>query len=279
MLKITGSLRFSGRRSRTGWTLPTAPTARLRQQRWIRLLAAGLGVCVGRCMWQRRSRGRNAEQRGIAVANPTRLLAHCGLADRGTRPAGYGPCGPRGPGHRSPELLRTSAQRARDPPRLPGVRTLLAGLYRQRRPRQRLGDEELRLRAGRHRPPGPASGESGPDRRGAAGRPSPRQCRSTAAPGHREAAVGHDLRACRRRLVAGRGRQDIWTGCSGAATGSATPWGGGWKATRANALPTAAPPPICCRRLWPTPPASPPWPLHGQSCSARSALPPTMPLS
>jgi CubicO group peptidase (beta-lactamase class C family) len=44
MLKITGSLRFLDRPSRTGWTSPTAPTARLRQ-RWTRLLAAGL-ACV-----------------------------------------------------------------------------------------------------------------------------------------------------------------------------------------------------------------------------------------
>ena len=45
MLKTTGSLRFSDRPSRTGWTSPTAPTARLRQRRWTRLLAAGL-ACV-----------------------------------------------------------------------------------------------------------------------------------------------------------------------------------------------------------------------------------------
>ena len=162
-------------------------------------------VCVGRCMHQPRPPERTADQHGIAVANPTRLLAHGGLADRGTRPARDGPCGPGGSEHRSPELLPTSAQRACDPPRLHGVRTLLARLHRQRRPRQPLGDQELRLRAGRHRPAGPTSGESGPNRRGAAGRPSPRQRGSAAAPGHREAAVGHDLRACRRRLVAGRG--------------------------------------------------------------------------
>jgi CubicO group peptidase (beta-lactamase class C family) len=45
MLKITGSLDFLDRPSRTGWTSPTAPRARLRQKRWIRLVAAGL-ACV-----------------------------------------------------------------------------------------------------------------------------------------------------------------------------------------------------------------------------------------
>jgi CubicO group peptidase (beta-lactamase class C family) len=44
MPQIT-SRRFLDRPSRTGWTSPTAPTARLRQQRWTRLLAAGL-ACV-----------------------------------------------------------------------------------------------------------------------------------------------------------------------------------------------------------------------------------------
>ena len=45
MLKITGSLDFLDRASRTGWTSPTAPRARMRQKRWIRLVAAGL-ACV-----------------------------------------------------------------------------------------------------------------------------------------------------------------------------------------------------------------------------------------
>ena len=45
MLKITGSLDFLDRPSRTGWTSPTAPRAHLRQKRWIRLVAARL-ACV-----------------------------------------------------------------------------------------------------------------------------------------------------------------------------------------------------------------------------------------
>ena len=74
MLKITGSLRFLDRPSRTGWTSPTAPTARLRQQRWTRLLAAGLAcVLAAACTSPVRRRG-TADQRGIAVANPTATI-------------------------------------------------------------------------------------------------------------------------------------------------------------------------------------------------------------
>jgi hypothetical protein len=81
----------------------------------------------------------------------------------------------RRPGHQGPRVLSPGPQRPRGPPWLSGVRALLAGRHRRRRSRRPLGHQECCLGAGRHRPPGPAPAEPGPDGRGAVGRASPGQ--------------------------------------------------------------------------------------------------------
>ena len=69
MLKTTGNLRFLDRPSRTGWTSPTAPIAGLRQQRWTRLLAAGLAcVLAAACTSPAR---QNAPPTSTASQSPT----------------------------------------------------------------------------------------------------------------------------------------------------------------------------------------------------------------
>jgi hypothetical protein len=161
------------------------------------------GVCVGRRLHQHWQSGDDGDHPGVGGADSAGLLAHGRLADRRTRPAGHGPGGPGRPGHHGPRPLPPGPQRARGPPWLPGLRALLAGRYRQRRPQQLLGDQELRFCAGRHHPRRWQGQGLGPDRRGAPGRPPAHQRRPAAAPGHSGAAVDHDLRARQRRLVVG----------------------------------------------------------------------------
>ena len=227
------------------------------------------GVCWPPPAPQPRPPGDDRDQPGIGVADPAGLLAHGGLADRGPRPS------------RGWTLRSWTTWTPRSPNNYPQVRSVLVvrhgylvyehywqGFTASDGHDSRSVTKSFVSRAGRHRPRRGSIGESGPNRRGAAGRPSPRQCGPRLRQGHREAAADHDLRACRRRLVAGRGRQDLGPDGEESRLGASHPGAAAGKQRRAPSLPTATPTPICCRRLWPTAPASPPWPSPGPSCSA-----------